>query len=850
MKQLYHEDYTVGWICALPLERAAAAAMLDETHETIAQPSSDNNAYTLGAIHGRNVVIASLAAGVYGISSATAVVMQMKATFPKIEYGLMVGIGGGAPGGSTDIRLGDIVVSRPTGSSPGIVQYDFGKIVGDGKFESTGFLNKPPSYLLNVIGKIESEYHMGVRRIPAILANALQSKPAMRSYFCRPEAPEDELFESEYEHINSGETCDHCDRGRLITRKARPFSEPYVHYGLIASANSLMKHGMTREKLRKEKNILCFEMEAAGLMDHLPCLVIRGICDYSDSHKNKTWQHYAAGTAAAYAKELLASVPLPVPMPYGTRADPGSRSSDEQECLRKLFQVDPYEHKSALKRRRGNRAHGTCEWIIDKVQFQTWLDVPDPEDQRKLEDDGNPNPSILWLHCAPGTGKSTLAITLADELPKRASFYLTGKTLMYFFCEAGSSDHRTASAVLRGLLYQLVQQHPRLLTQLTKKYKERDNLFGSFDSLWRILIELGQDSTTGDKFLIIDGLDELEDSSQEDLLRQIHQTFASFDEALSKIHFLIISRPYLNIREELEIFPNTGLSSFGESQEDIKKFIREQVSQLQVKKRYTKKTCDQVSEILNKKAEGTFVWVGLACKELMRVPQRDALATLSHLPTELYSLFRVIVEKDFQQAQSVDKLQRILEIVVVAEEAFSIHDLTLVCRFDENEELEERRAFIREDVNTCALLSIGENERVAFIHTTAREFLLDPRNADSFFVDEKAAHALLAHRLIEYIIHAPRRPYMVRNDSFHRYGTYYWVQHVRQAADLFRITHETKEFFDIESPAREFSMRCLRNLSNSLNRKPLEYSIFHIIAFWGLLSIGEYLLPEGSKYCD
>jgi hypothetical protein len=51
-------------------------------------------------------------------------------------------------------------------------------------------------------------------------------------------------------------------------------------------------------------------MEAAGLMISFPCLVIRGICDYADSHKNKTWQPYAAGTAAAYAKEML-SVILP-----------------------------------------------------------------------------------------------------------------------------------------------------------------------------------------------------------------------------------------------------------------------------------------------------------------------------------------------------------------------------------------------------------------------------------------------------------------------------------------------------------------------------------------------------------
>ncbi|KAF1980565.1 purine and uridine phosphorylase, partial [Aulographum hederae CBS 113979] len=81
-----------------------------------------------------------------------------------------------------------------------------------------------------------------------------------------------------------------------------------VHYGLIASANQLMKDATARDKLIAEKDVLCFEMEAAGLMNHFPCLVIRGICDYSDSHKNNAWQGYAAMAAAAYAKNLLCRI--------------------------------------------------------------------------------------------------------------------------------------------------------------------------------------------------------------------------------------------------------------------------------------------------------------------------------------------------------------------------------------------------------------------------------------------------------------------------------------------------------------------------------------------------------------
>ncbi|KAN0076274.1 hypothetical protein V8E54_006416 [Elaphomyces granulatus] len=71
--------------------------------------------------------------------------------------------------------------------------------------------------------------------------------------------------------------------------------EPQIHYGLLASGNQVMMHGETRDQLAKEHGMLCFEMEAAGLMNQLPCLVIREICDYSDAHKNKQWQSYSSG---------------------------------------------------------------------------------------------------------------------------------------------------------------------------------------------------------------------------------------------------------------------------------------------------------------------------------------------------------------------------------------------------------------------------------------------------------------------------------------------------------------------------------------------------------------------------
>jgi nucleoside phosphorylase len=96
---------------------------------------------------------------------------------------------------------------------------------------------------------------------------------------------------------------------RVVNRAKRDTSDPAVHYGLIASANNVMRDSKTRDALREKHGMLCFEMEAAGLMSNFPCLIIRGISDYSDSHKADDWQDYAAATASAFAKEFLETIP-------------------------------------------------------------------------------------------------------------------------------------------------------------------------------------------------------------------------------------------------------------------------------------------------------------------------------------------------------------------------------------------------------------------------------------------------------------------------------------------------------------------------------------------------------------
>ena len=294
------EDFTIAWICALPLELSAARAVLDEEYEDINEAAQ----FVLGRIGTHNVVIASLPAGQIGTSSAAATAAQMRSSFPAVLYWLMVGIGGGVPSSVADIRLGDVVVSQPQHCHGGVIQYDLGKTAPDGQHIRMGFLNAPPSILGTAVSKMRSVSDVGKSRIQSCLSSL-----SYHNMFDRCRAGPDILFETTYKHVQ-GSTCHQCSEHKIVQRPRRENEDIVIHYGLIASGNQVMKDGMERENLSAELGgVLCFEMEAAGLMNNFPCLVIRGICDYADSHKNDKWQPFAAASAAACAKEILSCVP-------------------------------------------------------------------------------------------------------------------------------------------------------------------------------------------------------------------------------------------------------------------------------------------------------------------------------------------------------------------------------------------------------------------------------------------------------------------------------------------------------------------------------------------------------------
>jgi nucleoside phosphorylase len=189
-------------------------------------------------------------------------------TFPSIHIGFLVGIGGGVAVKPYPIRLGDIVVSKPSSVHGGVVQYDFGKLKKGG-MEPCDSLNAPPPFLGTVVTALQAMHEL---RRDAFANYVSQLPQFQRPEFQAPSIESDILFESDYSHKDGG-SCNECNKSKTIPRDARNPPGPNVHYGNIGLGNVVMQDPATRNRLSRKFKLLYFEMEAVEIYD-FPCLVV------------------------------------------------------------------------------------------------------------------------------------------------------------------------------------------------------------------------------------------------------------------------------------------------------------------------------------------------------------------------------------------------------------------------------------------------------------------------------------------------------------------------------------------------------------------------------------------------
>ncbi|KKO97162.1 hypothetical protein THAR02_10737 [Trichoderma harzianum] len=702
---LRFENYTIGWICALPVEAECALYMLDVRHRGIFPfVHGDDNQYEAGKIAGHNVVIASLPKKSIGSVSVATLASQMRQSFRNLRYGLMVGIGAGVPGRALkpDIRLGDVIVASSSDQSigpVGVIGYELGAETVDG-FIRKGWQPETHRRLRTAIESIERDAEIDDFYDFTQHLSDLQKRRNGHK-FLYPGMDKDKLYVGDY-------------TDNLIERPPRRSPEPVVHYGLVASGDKIIKNAALRDRLRDQYGIICFEMEAAGLMAIMPVAVIRGVSDYADSHKNDGWHYYAAATAAAYAKSLLLKIGPEQPPSISDNA-PNFDSNlvltnEKEDCLHSLVFQD-------MLLRRQNIALdllGACDWIFENSAFIQWRE----------QDDFKRHNGVLWIKGNPGAGKSTLMKHIWANCDKSFAdcFIAT-----YFFNTRGHSLlEKTFLGMLRSLLYQLLATDEAVYKRFITIFREKQKIYRRIE--WHeselqdfLFLEMRQYRSRRLLF-IIDALDECTDS---DRLKVVEFLESISINPGTNLWICLSSRHYPNItiKKRLEIVVERS----DEHRRGIAKYIKSKLKQ---------KSSEIQNRIL-KKAAGIFMWVILVVAKLNEAYDRgqvevaDMRETLDQIPSDLEDLFQTLLNKDDgNKAEMMLMLQWVLYSMrpLKPEELYCAVRYGMAAR---NGKTSKRSTATIDDMrrritsSSRGLIEIREGANVVqFIHQSVEDFLV------------------------------------------------------------------------------------------------------------------------------
>ncbi|RCI11659.1 hypothetical protein L249_7210 [Ophiocordyceps polyrhachis-furcata BCC 54312] len=786
--------YTIGWISALELEYTAAHQFLDESHQGPKKVhQNDDNHYTLGRIGSHNVVMAVLPTGDNGVAAAAMVAKDMRHTFPNVRVGLMVGIGGGVPSERHDIRLGDVVVSSPShhqtsGNHGGVVQYDYGKTFQEGRFQSAHYQDQPPRAIRSAVAGLRTKHISSGNNIDASISRIMQQNPRLRKLFGQPNPDTDVLYANDV----------------VLERTLRTEEDdnPSVHYGLIASADAFMEDAKIRDLLAEELDVLCFEMEAAGLMNNFPCLVVRGICDYSDARWNKHWRGYAAMAAAAYARDLIKEV-----MPSQLEAESGigelleptytvrylqttlatamndtdakQDTALDLQCLRDLYVTDAREDRKRIEKTKGSLYLESCNWIFEHSYFRQWLE----DEQSRL----------LWVKGDPGKGKTMLLCSIVEKLDRTINSKDQEATTMlsYFFCQNADSRVNSATAVLRGLIYMLIDQNKTLISHVRKEYDGKGKtLFedvNTWPSLSTILNNVLQDQRLQGGYIIIDALDECV-TDQELLLDLIVESSSS-----SRFKWVVSSRNWPDVEDRLDI-ARQKISLCLELNEDsisnaVDIYIRHRIDRLAQLKKYNDQTRDAVLKGLSSKANQTFLWVALVCLELEKVKRWNAVKKLDMFPPGLDPLYRRMLNQIYDSGD-VDLVKQILAVVSTVYRPVTMQELRSLVEFPDGVDDESLAEIIR----LCGSFLTLRDETIYFVHQSAKDFLLEKAQTDLFPSGKEDIHCGIFSRSLDVMANTLRTDlYDLRAPGVHiddveapnpdplsalKYSCAYWAQHL------------------------------------------------------------------------
>ena len=378
--------------------------------------------------------------------------------------------------------------------------------------------------------------------------------------------------------------------------------------------------------------------------------------------------------------------------------------------------------------------------------------------------------------------------------------------LSYFFCQATDSRINNAKAVLRGLVYLLIDQQPSLISHIRKEHDHAGRAFFEDANAWvtlsKIFTDILQDPSLYNTVLIIDALDECVTDLPKLLDFIVHMSSVS-----SRVKWIVSSRNWPDIEEHLERAGhkvNLCLELSAECvSEAVSIFIQHKVLQLAEKKRYDNKTRDAVLDYLSLNANGTFLWVASVCQNLENIPQWNTLAKLNAFPPGLNSFYEQMIQQ-ICNLDVADLCKRILALIAIVYQPITLKEVTSL--IETFEDIVDDLESLREIISLCGSFLTIQNNTIYFVHQSAKDYLLTKAFNKIFPSGKEEAHYIIFSRSLWvmsrtlrrdiYSLHALGYPtkQVTQPDpdplAVSRYSCIYWVNHLCDWSLNFSANHK------------------------------------------------------------
>jgi hypothetical protein len=462
------------------------------------------------------------------------------------------------------------------------------------------------------------------------------------------------------------------------------------------------------------------------------------------------------------AYSLLGIFGISIPLRYGEgRVKAFERLQHEidklEKCIQELRHTDPRDDKKRIEETKGGLLEGSYHWVLDNPDFLQWRN-----DQQSR---------VLWIKGDPGKGKTMLVCGIIDELKNSIA-----KTdlLLYFFCQATDSRINSATAVIRGLLYMLVDQQPCLVSHVRRKYDQAGKKLFEDANAWialsAILTNILQDPSLGKVYIIVDALDECSTD-----LPKLLDFIAQHSLLSSPAKWLVSGRNWPSIKRQLDTAAHKANLSLELNEkyvaDAIASYIQIKVDDLASYNKYTSDTRSFVHKYLIQNAHGTFLWVALVCQEIKYISGWKVRKKLTAFPPGLQGLYGRMME-DITNSEDAELCKRILAVISTVYRPITLSEL--VSLVDMPEDISGEHEALLEIIGLCGSFLTTRRDTITFVHQSAKDYLVNNAYDEIFPVGIQETHYEISSKSLGVISRTLHR------DMYELGALGYPIEQVRQ----------------------------------------------------------------------